>query len=293
MTTITNWGQAMLASLIGALAGIVAFLPRLVGFIVILLVGWIIAAAIEKGVVWLLHRVNLHGVAARTGLTNMEQRMNMRMDVVKILGKIVFWFVFLIFIVPAVDALGLTTVSNLLNTIIGYLPDVFVAVLVLFLGLVLGNFCANLVHGLISDTRLGNPNIFANITRYAIIGFAVLIALYQLQIAPALITTLFTAIVGAMALAFGLAFGLGGRESAQRWLQRGETNLSNSAAQMNVQRAQQATQQNISQARTMADQQAANQPRIYGGDQPIAGGMQAAASTPTDEQLRNPKRPLP
>jgi hypothetical protein len=77
--------------------------------------------------------------------------------------------------------------------------------------------------------------VFASIARYAIIGFAALIALEQLQIAPALLNILFTAIVGALALAFALAFGLGGRETAQRLLSRTETTVNNTASQMQAQ----------------------------------------------------------
>ena len=135
---------------------------------------------------------------------------------------------FLVFLVPAVDTLGLTTVSNLLGQIINYIPNVFVAVLVLFLGTLAATFVADIVRGATTNrTNIGNPNVYANIARYAILGFVALIALEQLQIAPALLNILFTAIVGAMALALALAFGLGGRESAQRWLARGENTLNN------------------------------------------------------------------
>src|SRR5207302_1220696 len=138
---------------------------------------------------------------------------------------------------------------NLMNGLIAYIPNVFVAILVLFLGTLAATVVADIVRGATASANIGNPSIFAGIARWAIIGFAALVALEQLQIAPALINVLFTAIVGAAALAFGLAFGLGGRETAQRLLNRTENALSTVSSQVD-------TQQMIDQARTAAQAEA-------------------------------------
>lgn len=253
MAVITDWGQAVLTSLGAALAMVFAFIPKLIGFLVILLIGWLVASALSKVVTFLLRKIGFDRLATRIGLNRLEQQMGVHMDAAGLLGRIVYWFVFLVFLIPAVDALGLTTVSSILNNIIAYIPNVFVAILVLFLGMLAATFVSDIARGAMSNTSIGNPNIFANIARYAIIGFASLIALEQLQIAPALLNILFTAVVGAAALAFGLAFGLGGRESAQRLLNRGENTLTTAASQMN---AQQTAQQSINQDRSVADMQA-------------------------------------
>ena len=226
---ITNWGVAIYTSLAAALGLAFAFIPKLIGFLVILLIGWLVGKGLEKAVTYLLRRLGFDHFSERIGLTRLEQRMGMRMDTAGLLGRIVFWFIFLIFLVPAVDALGLTTISDLLDRVISYIPNVFVAILVLFLGALAANFLADIVRGVMANSRIGNPAVFANITRYSILGFVALIALEQLQIAPSLLNILFTAIIGAVALAFGLAFGLsfglGGRETAQRWLARSESSL--------------------------------------------------------------------
>lgn len=246
MPVINDWGVAIWTSLTNALALLFTFIPKLVGFLVILLIGWLVASALARAVTFLLRKVGFERIATRIGLERLERQMGLRMDTADLLGKITYWFVFLIFLVPAVDALGLTTVSNLLGQVIGYIPNVFVAILVLFLGTLAATFVADLVRGATASTNIGNPNVFANIARYAILGFVALIALEQLQIAPALIQILFTAIVGAAALAFGLAFGLGGRESAQRFLTRSESSLSNAAAQVSA-------QQSLNEARSVPE----------------------------------------
>ncbi len=238
MQTVADWGAAIYTSLAGALALFFSFIPKLIGFLVILLIGWLVATAVAKALTLILRKVGFDRISDRIGLTNLERQMNVQMDAAGLLGKLVYWFVFLIFLVPAVNALGLTTVSELIGRIVGYLPNVFVAILVLFLGTLAATFVADLVRGAAASTRIGNANVFASIARYAILGFVALVALEQLQIAPSLIQILFTAIVGSAALAFGLAFGLGGRESAQRLLSRGESSLTTAATQAQISQSQ-------------------------------------------------------
>jgi mechanosensitive ion channel-like protein len=226
MSIIADIGTSVVNSLSNALNLIVTFVPKLIGFLIILLVGWILATALRKAVTLLLRKVGFDRLSNRIGLTRFDQLAGLRLDPAGILGTIVFWFIFLIFLVPAVDALGLTSVSGILNTLIAYIPNVFVAILVLFLGTLAATFVSEIVRGATASTNIGNPKVFANIARWAIISFAALIALEQLQIATSLLNVLFTAIVGALAIAFGLAFGLGGQDTARRWLARGESTIS-------------------------------------------------------------------
>ncbi|GCE11524.1 mechanosensitive ion channel family protein [Tengunoibacter tsumagoiensis] len=231
MSTVTDWGSAIVSSFAAALALLFAFVPKLLGFLVILLIGWLVASALAKAVTFLLRKVGFDRISSRIGLTRFEQQMGLRMDAPDLLGKIVYWFVFLVFLVPAVDALGLTSVSSLLDKVISYIPNLFIAIIILFVGGLLAKLAADIVRGAAASGRFGNPNLFANITRYVILGFIALLALYQLQIAPAMIQTLFTAILGGAALAFGLAFGLGGRDSAKRYLDRSEAALSGGSSE--------------------------------------------------------------
>lgn len=237
MPVVTNWVQAIFTALTNALNLLLEFIPKLIGFLVILLVGWLIATALSKAVTFLLRKVGFDRLSERIGLTRLEQRMGVRMDAAGILGKIVYWFLFLIFLVPAADALGVPSISAILNELVAYIPNVFVAILVLFLGALAASVVASLVRGATASANMGNPNLYANIARYAIIGFAAIIALEQLKIAPDLMNILFTAVVGAAAIAFGLAFGLGGRDTARRLLDRTENTVSNAADQVQAQQA--------------------------------------------------------
>src|SRR5436309_421214 len=207
---IADGGTAIFNAFSNALNLVLTFIPRVIGFLVILLIGWIVATVISKALTFVLRKIGFDRMADRIGLTRFEQRMGVKMDAAGLLGKIVYWFLFLVFLVPAVDALGLTSVSAILGMVIAYIPNVFVAILVLFLGTLAATFMADIVRGATASAHVGNPNIFATIARFAIMGFVALVALEQLQIASALINELFGAIVAAAAIAFGLAFGLGG-----------------------------------------------------------------------------------
>lgn len=288
-----------------ALSGVFSFIPRLVGFLVILFVGWLVGIAVGKVVTALLRRVGFERLSTRIGMTNLERRMGMKIDSAQLLGRVVFWFIFLLFLVPATDALGLPTVSSTLTGLVDYIPNIFVAILVLFLGTLLGVFIGDIIRGTTTASKMGNPNLLGNIARWGIIGFSCLIALEQLQIAPTLITVLFTAIVGGLALAFGLSFGLGGRESAQRLLSRSEGKLVTSRPYDPNQIVQQAhgdlahTEQ-VGQAYTQP-QGSSTAPTAYGGSVP--GSQQTISPTsqtyddssgynnPTTPPQRPPQRP--
>lgn len=229
---VTSWGSAILNALSNALNLVLTFVPRFIGFLVILIAGFIVAALLSRAITFLLRKVGFDRVADRIGLTRFEQRMGVALDPAGLLGKIVYWFVVLIFLVPAADALGLPAVSNILNALVAYIPNVFVAILVLFLGTLAATVVADLVRGATASARIGNPTIFAGVARWAIIGFAALIALEQLNITPALINELFGGMVAALAIAFGLAFGLGGQDSVRRWLSRSDSSLGTTFSQV-------------------------------------------------------------
>ena len=282
MTVFQNFGQAVISALGHALDLLLVFIPLLLGFLLILLVGYLIATALSRAVTFLLRKIGFDNLANRIGLTRLEQRMGVRLDPADVLGKIVFWFILLVFLVPATNALGLTAVSGILNAMIAYIPNVFVAILVLFLGTLAANFVADIVRGATATANVGNPNIFANIARYAIMGFAALIALEQLQIAPALLNILFTAIVGAAAIAFGLAFGLGGQDAARRWLARTEGTVASAASQIQA-------QQSVSQARAQQMNDAYQQPQYnQAAQQPLNQPAQQPYNQPAQQPYNQP-----
>lgn len=221
---ITDWGTAVMTSLAAALSLFLAAIPRIIGFLVIIIIGWLISSALASAVAALLRAVKFNTLAQRSGFQGFIQNMGLRTDPSGLLAEIVKWFVRLIVLVVAFDALGLPAVSAVLQQFLLWIPNLVVAVVVLVIAGLAANALSNLVRGSTAQAGLGNPDLLANIARVAVWGFGIVVAVNQLGIAQTLINTLFMGFVGALALAAGLAFGLGGRETAgqivQNWYQQ-------------------------------------------------------------------------
>ena len=222
---VRDTGDALRASLTGALNTFFAAIPRIIGFAVVLIVGWIISSLLARGVEALLHAVKFNDLARRSGFADFVHKMGVKDDSSGVIASIVKWFVRLITLVVAFDTLGLPAVSNVLQQLLLWLPNLVVALVVLVLGGLAAQALSQLVRGASAEAGFSNPDMLATVTRVAVWGFTIVVAVNQLGIATTLITTLLVGMVGAFALAFGLAFGLGGRERAAQMLDRAGRNL--------------------------------------------------------------------
>ena len=216
---ITNTGDAVLYAFTDALSDFAAFIPKLIGALLILLIGWLISSLVGGLVTRGLRMVRFNQIADRAEIDQFLARAGVRMDPAAVVGKMAFWFLMLFFVGAAFSAFGLGQVQVVLDRIISFIPNVIVAIVVLLLGALVANFVANLVRGSAGMARIGDPNLMATIARSAVLVFATLMALDQLEIAPTIINTLWTATIGMVAVAGALAFGLGGRDVAKRILE--------------------------------------------------------------------------
>jgi hypothetical protein len=225
-TSVKDWGEAVWASLAGALAMFLAAIPKIIGFLVIIIVGWIVASLVAKAVAALLRTIQFNDMASRSGFADFVNNMGVKTDSAGVIALVVKWFVRLIVLVAAFDALGLPAVSDVLRQLLLWLPNLVVALVILVIGGLAAGALAGVVRGAAARAELGNPDLLASIARVAVWGFAIVIAVNQIGVAQTIVNTLFTAIVGAIALALGLAFGLGGRETAgeivRNWYERGK-----------------------------------------------------------------------
>ncbi|MEJ5988358.1 small-conductance mechanosensitive ion channel [Ramlibacter sp. PS3R-8] len=213
-TAVTHWSDAMFTSLAAAMALLFSAIPKILGFALILIVGWFIASLIERGLASLLRSIRFNDLAEKAGLSGFVRKMGMNTDAAGLIGLVVKWFVRLIALVVAFDALGLPAVSDVLRQLLLWLPNVVVALVVLVIGGLASRALSNLVRGAASEAGLSNADFLAKAAAVVVWAFAVVVAVNQLGIATELVNTLFMAIVGALALSIGLAFGLGGRDTA-------------------------------------------------------------------------------
>ncbi|MDQ3189458.1 MAG: small-conductance mechanosensitive ion channel [Pseudomonadota bacterium] len=223
---VNDWSEAMMTSLAGAMAMFFSAIPRVIGFVLIVVIGWFIASLIGKGISALLHAVNFNGLAERAGFASFVKKMGVKTDASGFLAEIGKWFIRLIVLVVAFDALGLPAVSDVLRQLLLWLPNLVVAMVVLIIGGLVAKAASSLVRGATSEAGFDNPERLAKIAGAMVWAFAIVIAVNQIGIAATLVNTLFMGFIGALALALGLAFGLGGRETAaeivQNWYEKGK-----------------------------------------------------------------------
>lgn len=213
-----------MTSMSAAMMVMMAAIPKLIAFALILVVGWFVAGLLAKGVAMLLRKVKFNELAQRAGISSFMESMGT--DASGFLAGVVKWFVRLIAMVVAFDALGLPAVSEFLQQVLLWIPNLIVALVVLVIGGIAAKALSTFVRGTAEKAGIGSPKVLATIASVGVWAFAIIIAVNQLGIGATLVNTLFMATVGAIALALGLAFGLGGRDTAgkvvQEWYAKGK-----------------------------------------------------------------------
>src|SRR5215210_3632983 len=184
----------LLRPLENALSTFLSYLPQLVGAIIILIIGYIVAKILEAVVGRVLQSIGFDGWMERGGIKQFFDRADTQHTPHSILGKLVFWFVFIIALTMAADALGIPQVSAVLAQLIAFIPNIIAAILILVLAALLANFVSGIVRGATGS------DILASIAQYAIIVYAVFAALTQLGIAVQLTANTFLIVLGAVAL---------------------------------------------------------------------------------------------
>src|ERR671914_2220302 len=197
-----------------ALSAFFSYIPQLIGAIVILIVGYVVARVLQAIVGRVLQGIGFDRWMERGGIKQFFDRAETNQTPASILGALVFWFVFIIAITMAADALGIPQVSAVLGQLIAYIPSIIAAILILILAALLANFVSGIVRGATGS------GLLASVAQYAIIVYAVFAAITELGIAVELTAPTFLIVLGAVALGAAIAFGLGGREVAQDILQK-------------------------------------------------------------------------
>lgn len=198
---------------------VVEFIPAIIMAILVVVIGWIIGAVLQGVVERIFRALNIHAALDAAGVDTLAARAGYAFKPGMFVGALVKWFVIVVFVVAALDILRLDEVTVFFrDVVLTYLPKVIVAVLILLVATVLANVVAASVAAGARAAGFRAAELLGSIARYAILTFAVLAALNQLEIAPELVQMLFAGIVFGASLAFGLAFGLGGRDAASRYI---------------------------------------------------------------------------
>jgi hypothetical protein len=206
MLAVLEWDNLVAEPVRQMLTKILAYLPILLGALAILIVGWVIARAIRGTIDWLLKIVRFDTLADKAGVSEILRKGDLKISAREVVSGIVYWLIIIMVLVMAVDALGLPKASDVLAGLFAYVPNVIAALLVLVVAMFLASFVSGIVRTAAGNANLPKPEIFASISRWAIIIFAATVSLEQLGIASLLVTTTFNIILGGICLALALAF---------------------------------------------------------------------------------------
>ena len=194
-----------------------AFLPNIIGFLVILVVGYFIAKLVKTIAAKALEKVGLDKTLHESEAGQYAEKVSPGSKPSRLIGAIAFWLIFVFVLSAAIGALGIPAVTTFMNEVLAYLPNVIAAVIIFVLAGAVAGLIGGLVHKTMGDTPTGK------LLRAAVPGLVMVIAVFmilnQLHIAEEIVTITYAALLGSLALGMALAFGLGGRDVAGRMLE--------------------------------------------------------------------------
>ena len=217
---VQTWAEATTLALLKLWDGFLAFIPSLIGAILVFLIGWFVALGIGKLVAEILTRIKLNQFFERTSWKTALEKAELKVNPSEFIGAIVKWILVIVFLLVAVEILGLVEFAGFLKSILAYLPNVVIAVLILVVTVIVVDIVEKIIRAAVEGIRVGYGHLASVIVKWAIWIFAILAILQQLKFEAAdwvfeLIKIVFVGIVAMGAIAFGL----GGKEVAAEILQ--------------------------------------------------------------------------
>lgn len=218
--TVQSWVEATINSLQNLWAGVFNFLPSLIGALIVVIIGLIIASGLRALIERIINALKIDSLLKKIGLSSFFERTNLQVNAGKFLGLLVYWFLVIVFVLAATDILGLFGVSMFLRDILAYIPNIIIAVLIMLAAIVLANFLKSLITVSVISAKLHASKFLGTLAWWTIIIFGFLTTLVQLGIAATILNTLITGLIAMIALAGGIAFGLGGKDYAAYLLEK-------------------------------------------------------------------------
>jgi hypothetical protein len=213
------WTDILLSSFREVVQRLALVAPRLLATVTLILVGWIVAAVVRRLTVRILRAADLDGRCGRWGLTASLSRGGVRQPPTALVGRLVFWTIFVVALLMGIEALEMPAIAGLVAVVLRFLPNFIVAALVMVIGWLLANFLAQAALIAAVNAQVAGAPLIASAVRWLVLVFAGGAALTQLDIAREMVLLAFGIAFGGTVLALALAFGLGGKELAREILE--------------------------------------------------------------------------
>jgi len=195
-------------------------IPMIINALIILIIGWILAKIIQWIVFKLSHALGIDRLAQKSGVHRFLEKRGIRKGFSGLTASIFFWMIILIVLVKFFNMLGLDLVSDLLNQIILYIPNILIACILIIIGFYLAELVSSIVVGTLEENSFENPELIGRLVFYCIGFFTFAVALTQIGIGEGIITNVASIFFGSIGLAFAIAFGLGAKDWAAQIVSR-------------------------------------------------------------------------
>lgn len=226
MSMIKDWSTITLEALQNTWQGFLLFLPRLLGSIIVFVIGWLVATGVGRLISEILKRLKFNQIFERTGWREALSKAELKVNPSEFVGGICKWILVIVFLLASVEILGFVQFADFLSDVLGWLPNLIVAVAIFVVAIILTDILEKVIKAGAKKMELGYTGFLGTSVRWAIYVFAGLAILLQLGITPTIINTLVMGFVGMISLAFGLAFGLGGKDAAAKMIEELKRKLS-------------------------------------------------------------------
>lgn len=217
---IQSWADVLVGSFQNIWGGFIEFVPELIGALIIFLIGLIVANGLKVLVEQIIKSIKLDSILEKAGLKKFFERAGWKLNSGAFLGSLVQWFLVIVFLLTAADILKLYGLVGFLQSILLYIPNIIIAVLIMLAAVVIGSFLRGVVQGAVKSANLQSGKMLGTITWWAILVFGFFAALLQIGVAVMIVNTVITGFIAMLAIAGGIAFGLGGQKYASNLIDR-------------------------------------------------------------------------
>lgn len=222
-----TWGDVFNASLRDLWWGFAQFAPKLVIAVVFFIVGWVLGGIVGKAIEHVFGALKVDRLFSSVGADNFFRKAGMNLNTGHFVGELVRWFIVIVFLLASLSLVGLEVVGAFLGTVVlGYLPHVVVAILILVIAAFVADVLSKAVVASVKTVSLSSAHMMGTVVKYAIWVFAFIMALAELGVAEYYMSVLFTGVIAMLSLGGALAFGLGGRDAAARFIDKVHSEVS-------------------------------------------------------------------
>ena len=221
---LRTWNDVLTNSFQNLWGGVISFLPNLFVALIIFILGWVVGIVFGQWVAKIVRSLQVDKALKSIGTEEVLSRAGFRLDSGAFIGGLVKWFVIVAFLVASFNVLGLAQVNDFLSKVLGFLPRVMIASLILILAAAIADILQRIVSGSVKAAGVSSAHLFGSIIKWAVWIFAIGAAIDQLGVLTAagnsLVASLLGGVINMLTLALGLAFGLGGKDAAARYIER-------------------------------------------------------------------------